>query len=52
MIGLVLMAFVDTAIQFSKLSDVTTNSVLVEKLNPLLARKNLNMVSRSENLIS
>ena len=46
------MAFVDTAIQFLKISDVTTISVSVEKLNPLLARTNFNMVSRSENPIN
>ena len=52
MIGLMLMAFVDTAIQFSKLSDINTISVPVEEFNPLLARKNFNMVSRKENPIS
>ena len=46
------MAFVDTAKQFSKLSDVTTISVPVEKLNPLKAKKKFNMASRSENPIS
>ena len=52
LIGLMLMTFVDTAIQFPKLSDVTTISVPVEKLNTLIAKKNFNMVSRSENPIS
>ena len=52
MILLLWMAFVVTAKQFLKPMVATTNSVPVEKLNQVLVRTNLRLVSGSVSLIS
>ena len=52
LIPLVWMAFVVIVKQFLKLSDATTTTVPVEKLNQFLIKTNLKMVSGSVSLIS